>query len=100
VESSTTRVYLRVSAGAGRPGIRGRYGEAWKVRVAAPLERGKANDALLTLLADTLEVPRRNLQIVTGTRARDKIVALEGLSQHEADTRLALAADAGRDRGR
>jgi uncharacterized protein (TIGR00251 family) len=83
---------VHVSAGARRPGIVGRHGHAWKVRIAAPPERGRANDALLDLLATALRLPRRSVALVKGRTRRDKVVALEGLTPAEAEARLAAAA--------
>jgi uncharacterized protein (TIGR00251 family) len=85
----TTRLRLRVSPGAARTEIAGRHGEAWKVRVAAAPERGRANDALLRLLSDRLHVPRTQLSVVAGHTARDKVVELRGLDTAEAERRLA-----------
>jgi uncharacterized protein YggU (UPF0235/DUF167 family) len=61
------------------------------VRVAATAERGKANDAVLELLADALSMPRDALQIVSGHGARDKIVEAAGLDPAAAEQRLAAA---------
>ena len=77
--------------GSAAPGIVGRYGEAWKVRVAAAAERGRANDAVVALLADTLELPRRSVALVSGHTVRDKVVQLDGISADETDRRLAAA---------
>ena len=82
---------MRVVPGARRPGVVGRHGSAWKVRVSAPPEDGRANQALVGLLADTLRLPRNAVSIVSGHWSRDKIVACEGLSAHEVETRLASA---------
>ena len=89
--ASTTRLRLTVTPGARRPGIVGRHGDGWKLRVAAAPERGKANDAVLALLADTLAVPRRDLALVAGAGSRTKIVELTGLLSDEVDRRLATA---------
>lgn len=91
---SGTRLRLRVSPGSARAAVVGRHGEAWKVRVAAPAERGRANEAVLDLLSDALGVPRSRLELVTGWGGRDKIVAVDGLSEDEAEKRLAVAAGA------
>jgi len=93
VSDPRTSLRLRVLPGAPRPGIVGRYGDAWKVRVAAAPEAGKANDAVLDLLARTLDVPRRDLELAAGRTSRDKIVLLEGLTSEAADSRLAAAAE-------
>ena len=84
---------LRVVPGAARPGVVGRHGDAWKVRVAAPAEAGKANAAVVTLLAGALAVPRSRITVISGRSSRDKVVALEGLSSDAAATRLAAAAE-------
>lgn len=75
--------------GSGKPGVVGRYGEGWKLRVAAPPERGKANDATLSLLADTLGLAATNLRLVSGHGSRDKTVEVSGLTTAEVERRLA-----------
>jgi uncharacterized protein len=80
---------LRVVPGSARPGIVGRYGDAWKVRVAEAPERGRANDAVLELVAKSLSVPRRDVELVSGHGARDKVVELRGIAEDEAVRRLA-----------
>ena len=96
MKRSRTSLRLRVIPGAKSPGIVGRYGDAWKIRVAVAPEAGKANDAVLDLLARTLDVPRRDLELTAGRAARDKVVALEGLTSEAADKMLAAAAEHGR----
>jgi uncharacterized protein len=84
----STRVRVRVSAGADRSEVVGPYGDAWKVRVAAPPEGGRANEAVVQLLAQALGVPRRDLEISSGVTSREKVVAVQGLEADEADRRL------------
>jgi len=95
VEGPSTRVRLRVSPRAVTAEIVGRHGDGWKVRVASAPERGKANDAVLTLLADALQVKPASLELVGGRSAREKVVAVSGLSEDEVERRLAIAAGAG-----
>jgi uncharacterized protein len=91
VVAPTTRLRLRVAPGASKPGVVGRQGDAWKVRVAAAPERGRANDAVLELLARTLDVPRTSLTLVSGGGSRNKIVELTGIEPDEIERRLATA---------
>jgi hypothetical protein len=78
-----------VSPGAARDEIIGRYGEVWKVRVAAPAERGRANDAVLDLLAEALGVSRRSVTLVAGATSRDKVIRVDGLTREDVDRLLA-----------
>jgi uncharacterized protein (TIGR00251 family) len=96
MEAVSTRVLLRVAPGAARAGVVGRHGEAWKVRVTAPPEDGRANEAVVRLLADTLAVPRNTVQLVSGHGSRDKIVELMGLESSQIEQRLSAAAAVGR----
>ncbi len=89
---AATRLRLRVSPGATRSGVVGRHGDGWKVRVTAPPEGGRANDAVLRLLADTLAVPRATVRLVSGHGGRDKIVELAAADPSEIERRLASAA--------
>jgi uncharacterized protein (TIGR00251 family) len=93
--AAAIRIRLRVSPGASRSEVVGRHGDAWKVRVRAAPERGRANAAVLALLAKTLDLPRGSLALVAGHADRDKIVELDGLDADEADRRL-HAAEKGR----
>jgi len=92
MEAVSTRLRLRVSPGARSAQVVGRHGDAWKVRVAAPPEGGRANDAVVGLLAETLSLPRNAVTLVSGHSARDKIVRLDGLDQNQAERRLQSAA--------
>jgi len=91
VDEVATQLKVRVSPGARRPGIGGRHGDAWKVRVAEPPENGRANEAVLRLLAETLDVPRGRLALVSGHASRDKVVSLEGLEPGRVERLLASA---------
>jgi uncharacterized protein len=98
MKAASTRVRLRVSPGAGKAGIVGRHGDAWKVRVTAAPEHGRANEAVLRLVAEALAVPRDSLTLVAGHGGRDKIVELTGLGPALVERRLSSAAAP--DRGR
>jgi hypothetical protein len=88
VKESGTRIRVKVTPGAERTEVVGRHGEAWRIRVASAPERGRANDAALRLLAETLSLPRRNLSVVAGHTGRDKLVAADGITAAEAEARL------------
>jgi uncharacterized protein (TIGR00251 family) len=91
VAAPNTRLRVRVAAGARSSAIVGRHGDGWKVRVSAPPERGRANDAVVGVIAQALGVARKNVKLVGGAAARDKVFELTGLSLAEANRRLAQA---------
>jgi uncharacterized protein (TIGR00251 family) len=95
---ATTRLRLRVSPGSGRAEIVGRHGDAWKVRVTEPPEHGRANEAVVRLLANALALPRDAVAIVSGHSARDKIVELTGVGPALIQRRLTSASAPARTR--
>jgi uncharacterized protein len=95
---ATTRLRLRVSPGSGRAAIVGRHGDAWKVRVTEPPEHGRANEAVVRLLAKTLALPHDAVAIVSGHSGRDKIVELTGVGPALIERRLSSASAPARTR--
>ena len=83
-----TRLRLRVVPGSKSPGVVGRHGNAWKLRVAAPPEHGRANEAAVALLAETLRIRPKDVKLVTGHGSRDKVVEVRGIAPSEAERRL------------
>ena len=61
-------VLLRVKAvpGASRDALRGRLGNRLKIAISAPPEGGKANTAIIRLLARTLGIPARSIELEIG----------------------------------
>jgi uncharacterized protein (TIGR00251 family) len=79
---------LKVTPSASRDAVVGWQGDVLRVRVRAPAQRGKANDAVLRLLATALGVGRRRLRIVRGETSRQKVVSVDGLDEAEIRARL------------
>ena len=71
---------VRVIPRAGRTGAAGTRGDALLVRLAAPPVEGAANDALVSLLADVLKIPSRNIRVASGQRGRNKHLAISGVT--------------------
>ena len=78
---------IRVQPRAGRNAIE-IDGERITVRVTAAPESGKANDAVVALLAKRLGVPKRSVQIVRGHKSRDKRIRIDNISSVDAIERL------------
>ena len=71
---------VRVIPRAGRSGVAGTRDGAVLVRLAAAPVDGAANVALVSVLADAFDVPKRHVAIVSGERARQKRVRLTGVT--------------------
>jgi uncharacterized protein (TIGR00251 family) len=82
------RISVTVSPGARRSELVGRHGDGWRARIAAPPERGRANDALCKLLATALSVPTGSVRVVAGHTARVKVVEVDGLDPTAIERRL------------
>jgi hypothetical protein len=82
------RFAVVVSPGAKRSEVVGRQGDAWKLRVAAPPERGRANAAVCALLATALGVSPADIRVVAGATSRRKLVEVDGLDAVDADRLL------------
>lgn len=85
-------LHVLVRPRAGRNAIVGRHGSALKLRVAAPPTEGRANDAVVALLAETLGVKVGAVRIRSGAGSRSKRVEVAGVSVTEAAARLGLVA--------
>ena len=75
--------------GASQDKIVGWLGEALKIRLRAQAEKGKANSALIALLAEMLKTPPRNISVHSGQTSRTKVIAIAGMSDAELQKRLA-----------
>lgn len=72
-----------VQPGAARSEIAGLHGEALKIRIAAPAQEGRANQALVEFLADLLGLPKSRVSILRGEKTREKVLLLRGLKAEE-----------------
>ena len=73
------RFAVRVQPRGSREGVEGVHGGALKVRLTAPPVDGAANEALVSLLAVLLKVPKRDVSIVGGATSRSKQVEVRGV---------------------
>ena len=76
------RVAIYLSPRASRNKITGFHDGALKIAIQAPPVDNAANEALILFLADTFDLSRRSVQIVSGLSSRRKTVMLEGLAKN------------------
>jgi len=71
-------IAVKVVPGASRTEIVGEWDGRLKIAVAAPPEKGKANQAIAKLLAEWLGVRRRNVTVIRGQASPLKTIRIEG----------------------
>jgi uncharacterized protein len=80
-----------VQPGAKKSVIVGAHGNRLKVSVNQPPDKGRANDAVIALLAETLDVAKSSLTITQGQTSRQKTVCVQGLDAATITVRLGIA---------
>ena len=93
---SPVRLVVRLTPRAGRDAIDG-WGEdaagrpVLKARTGAAPTDGKANAALIRLLANALDVPPSSVRLAAGAASRTKTLAIDGLDEATLRRRLGAA---------
>jgi len=80
---------LAIQPRASRSRVVGEHGDRLKVQIAAPPVDGEANAALVELLADVFEVPRRQIEIAAGATGKRKTVRILGIDAGTIERALA-----------
>jgi len=86
-----TRVALlrvHVVPNAKSDSVVGEHGGAVKVKLRTPAVEGKANAALISFLAEQLNISRSAIALERGHKSRDKLIRVNGLSQEDVRNRL------------
>jgi hypothetical protein len=79
---------IRVQPRAKRTEVAGERQGAVVIKVNAPPADGRANAAVCRLIAQRLGVPARDVRVVRGEKARDKVVRIEGVDAESARAKL------------
>jgi hypothetical protein len=69
---------LHIQPGAKKTEFAGLHGDALKIRLAAPPVDGKANEALIRFIADTLKLPKSAINLKSGQTSRRKVLEVSG----------------------
>ena len=83
-----TRIRVKAVPGASRDQIAGALADRLKIRISAPPEGGKANEAICRLLAGALGVRPRDIELIAGHASPEKTLLVSGRSPDEVDARL------------
>ena len=81
-------IAVRAQPGARRNGIVGEHAGMLKIAVTAPPDKGRANDAIIEVLADALGLKRAQVEIVSGLTSREKRFHCHGITANELSQRL------------
>ena len=73
------RLNLKVVPGSSRDEIIGWLGDSLKVKVKAPPEKGRANEAVVALLAERLGIGTSSIAVVSGHSSHAKVVEVDGM---------------------
>lgn len=92
ITATKTGVMLSIHAcpRAAQDAVQGLHGDAVKIRLRSPPVDGKANEALIAFLSRLLDVPARNLTLVSGQSSRAKRVAVAGVTEAAVRAKLGL----------
>lgn len=84
-------VPVKAQPGARRIGLAGEHAGALKVQITQAPEGGKATEAVLDLLAETLQVKHSQVKLLSGATSRQKRILVTELSRAEVARRLQVA---------
>ena len=84
----TSHIRVKVLPRSSRNEIIAKQEDYYKVRLTSPPVQGKANKALLELLAEKLRIPKSNVEIISGKSSRLKSIRISGLSPERIDALL------------
>ena len=90
-KTATSRLHVKVQPNASRSEIAGWTGEVVRLRTTAPPARGKANQAIVEMLARALDIPRTDVRVARGHASRDKVLEVVGMDQAELLRRMEKA---------
>ena len=88
ISGNKVKISLRVYPNASRNELVNFTDGVLRVKVSAPPSKGKANRELIAFLSRLLGVGKGSINIIKGHTTRNKVVAIDGLSQEEVMKRL------------
>jgi len=72
----TKIIKLIVKPNSAKNFIEGAYLDRIKIRIASPPEKGKANRELVKFISEKLEIPKKNIKIISGEKSRIKVLEI------------------------
>ena len=86
--SNQTKISIKVQPNAGKNQVIGLTNDTWRIKIAAPPDKGKANKQLVEYLSEILEIKKDHVTVVQGYTSHNKLVCIDGLTRPEINERL------------
>ncbi len=81
-------IAVRAQPGARRNAVVGEQNGCLKVAVNAPPEKGRANEAIVEVLAEALGIKRKQIELTSGATSREKKFLLQGTTLDDITTKI------------
>ena len=83
------KLHIKVIPSSSKDCIAGWLGEALKVKVKAPPEKGKANKAIMKVLEKSLDLAKGSIDITSGTTSSRKVIVIKDENDDVINKKLA-----------
>lgn len=71
---SMTKLSVHIIPNASSSHVVGKEGNAWKIRISAPPIEGRANEAIIELLSEILDIPKTSISLMRGGSSKIKLL--------------------------
>ncbi len=88
MSTKITRLSIKVQPNAGHNQVVDFNNNVWKVKIAAPPDKGKANKEMIEFLSDVLRLRKDDITILKGETSHNKLVVIIGLNPEEVNSLL------------
>lgn len=88
MSTKLTRIFIKVQPNAGRNQVVDFNNNVWKVKIAAPPDKGKANKEIIEFISDILGLRKDSITILKGETSHNKLIAITGINQEEVTAKL------------
>ena len=75
------KIAVKVTPNSPRNQVLGLADGVWKIKIAAPPDKGKANQELISFLAGKLGVRRADIELIRGASSRHKVLGVAGIDE-------------------
>ncbi len=83
-----TKISVKVQPNAGKNEVVGQANGVWRIKVAAPPDKGKANKELIEFLSEILNLKKDCISILKGLTSHNKLILIVEMSAETVETIL------------